>query len=148
MKALATLRTTILLAAMLLLAAGSRPSAQLPSLADVMRDKADNAQKLLRPLVLADFTGINTYADRLGRITYTEVASWQRRGDPEYVKQANAFLAAVRDLREASGRRDAEAAGRAYSRLVSSCIGCHQETRASRSASIAVPSSGHQRTGH
>jgi hypothetical protein len=43
--------------------------AQSPALKAVMQEKARNAQGLLTPLVLADFSGIERYATRLCRRT-------------------------------------------------------------------------------
>ena len=65
------------LAVVIAATAPASPRAQAPSLRAVMQEKAQNAQSLLNPLVLRDFAGIERYATRLGRRTYTEVASWQ-----------------------------------------------------------------------
>jgi hypothetical protein len=127
---------TIVLAA---LAGGNAgPGAQLPPLKAVMQEKADNAERLLRPLVLGDVIGIERYAQRLGRVTYTEVASWQSRPEPAYVEQAHAYVEAVQDLLEASEARNVRQASAAYSRLIASCVNCHQLVRAARGVSAPV----------
>jgi hypothetical protein len=129
------LKTTVISLAMTLTLL-ARPAAQVPSLSAVMQEKADNAQALLRPLVLGDFARIAEYAERLGRLTYTEVGSWQARPDTTYLTHANAFVEAVRDLREAARVRDVQRASAAYGALVSSCASCHQLVRKGRSVSL------------
>ncbi|HKT80102.1 MAG TPA: hypothetical protein VJP86_07760 [Vicinamibacterales bacterium] len=112
------------------------PQAQSPSLRAVMREKSQNAQELLNPLVRADFAGIERYATRLGRLSYTEVASWQAKPSSEYFRQANAFLKAVEDLGQAADARDVDRALTAYADLVASCVNCHHLVRSSQSVSL------------
>jgi hypothetical protein len=113
--------------------------AQMPPLTTVMNEKAENAARLLRPLVTSDFVGLDSAAERLGRLTYTEVASWQARADALYLQQAASFVRAVQDLRQASLQRDAAHAGDAYRALVSSCVECHRLARAGRTVSLTMP---------
>ena len=75
---------------------------QWPPLTPVMNEKADNAQRILRPLVIGDFVTVDSYAERLGRLTSAEIASWQARPEPAYLAQANAFVEAVQELRESA----------------------------------------------
>ena len=132
------LNTTIALAAMV--AAIQVPSsAQMPPLTAVMQEKAQNAERLLKPVVLGDFVGIDRYTERLGRLTYTEVSSWQDRSDSRYIAQANAFIDAVQQLREATRARDVKRASAAYTGLISSCVNCHQLVQAGRSVSLIPP---------
>ena len=128
----------VLTAAMMATVPGS-PHAQSPLLSAVMQEKAQNAQGLLKPLVLADFAGIERYATRLGRLTFTEVASWQEHPNSEYEQQANAFLQAIEDLGLAAGAHDVKRASTAYEHLVSSCINCHQLPRPRPSSSLTAP---------
>ncbi len=106
-----------------------------------MEEKEQNAQGLLKPLVLGDFAGIERYAARLGRLTYTEVASWQTNASADYHKQANAFLQAIEDLGQAADARDVVRASKAYTNLVSSCVSCHQLVKARQSVLLTLPSS-------
>jgi hypothetical protein len=99
-----------------------------------MREKLSNAQGLLEALVAADHASIARYAGRLGRISETEIASWQESAQPDYVRQASMFLLAVQGLNEAAGRQDIEAAAMEYGTLVSTCIRCHQHVRTRRMA--------------
>jgi hypothetical protein len=114
-------------------------SAQMPPLTFVMQEKAQNAERLLKPIVLGDMVGIDRYAERLGRLTYTEVSSWQDRPDTKYIAQANAFIDAVQQLREATRARDVKHASAAYTGLISSCVNCHQLVQAGRSVSLTPP---------
>jgi hypothetical protein len=129
----------MVMAAVLLAAGYVNSSAQLPSLTTVMQSKAGNAQGLIRPLVLGDFANVDLYAERLGRLTYTEVASWQVRPETNYLKQANAFVESVQDLREAARLRDVQRATDAFARLISSCANCHQLASVVRTISLTPP---------
>ena len=115
------------------------PAPQWPSLTPVMNEKADNAQRVLRPLVIGDFVAVDYYAERLGRLTSTEIASWQARPEPAYLAQANAFVEAVQELRESARHRDVKRAAAGYTALVSSCVGCHQQGRIGRSGTLTPP---------
>jgi hypothetical protein len=106
-----------------------------------MNQKADSAQQLLRPLVTGDFVVLDRYAERLGRLTYTEVASWQAHPESEYIRQATAFVAAVRGLREAARRRDLQEASVQHAALIASCVQCHRQVLHARSLSLKVPGS-------
>lgn len=111
------------------------PSAQSVGLKPVMREKLENTQRLLEAVVTADYAGITRYAEPLGRISETEIASWQTEAQAEYTKQATLFLLSVNGLREAAAGKNLDAAALEYTTLVSSCIGCHryvQRSKASR----------------
>jgi hypothetical protein len=127
------------LAVAMVTATANSPVAQTPPLSAVMQQKAQNAQALLIPVVLSDFGGIERYATRLGRLTLTEVASWQEHPNSEYEKQANAFLRALEDLGRAADAHDAKRALTSYTDLVSSCVNCHQLARPKRAESLKAP---------
>jgi cytochrome c556 len=115
----------------------TNPAAQSPTLATAMRQKLANAQGLLEPIVKADYPLIARYAESLSRISETEIASWQTLAQPQYVEHATVFLLSVKGLREAAAARNMDAVTRAYSTLISSCIGCHAYIRTPRRASLA-----------
>ena len=117
----------------------ANPRAQTPPLKTVMQEKAQNAQSLLKPLVLGDFAGIERYATLLGRLTFTEVASWQGQPNSQYLQQASAFLRAIEDLGLAAEARDVKRASAAYAQLVSSCVSCHQLVRARQLVRLMLP---------
>jgi hypothetical protein len=113
----------------LALLAGYDASAQSPNLRSIMREKLTNTQQLLEGVVTANFTIVDKSADRLAQISYTEVASWQSKAEPEYLKQASAFVKAVQGIRKASADRNSGALADEYSNLVNSCVSCHLHVR-------------------
>jgi hypothetical protein len=119
-----------------LLAAGTiQPSAQDQTIKLAMREKLSNTQALLDALVAGDFAAIGRHAGRMSRITEAEIASWQQTAHADYTAQAAVFLLSVKELSDAAGRQDIEAAGNEYGTLVSSCIRCHAFVRTRRIAS-------------
>jgi hypothetical protein len=115
----------VVVCALLALGTGG-PAAQSPRLKPIMRDKLVDTQRLLEAIVTVDFTAMARHADSLGRISETEIASWQRMADAGYTKQATLFVLSVNGLREAAAARNIDAAALEYTTLVSSCIGCHR----------------------
>jgi cytochrome c556 len=97
-----------------------------------MRAKLENARQLLEAVVGVDYAAIERAAAALGRLTETEIESWQSSVQPDYVNQAAAFLSSVRRLHEAAAKRDIEEAILGYGSLVSSCARCHASVRRSR----------------
>jgi hypothetical protein len=120
------LGTTIVLALAL---GGPDSSAQSPNLRSIMREKLTNTQQLLEGVVTANFSIVDSSADRLARISYTEVASWQSNAEPEYLKQASAFVKAVQGMRKASADRNSAVVADEYTNLLNSCISCHSYVR-------------------
>jgi hypothetical protein len=120
------LGTTIVLALAL---GGPDSSAQSPNLRSIMREKLTNTQQLLEGVVTANFSIVDSSADRLARISYTEVASWQSNAEPEYLKQASAFVKAVQGMRKASTDRNIGVVADEYTNLLNSCISCHSYVR-------------------
>ena len=108
---------------------GSASSAQSPGLRSIMREKLTNAQQLLEGVVTANFTIVDKSTDRLARISYTEVASWQSNAEPEYLKQASAFVKAVQGIRKGSADRNSGVVADEYANLLISCTSCHSYIR-------------------
>jgi hypothetical protein len=127
-----SLQTRIMMLGAALLVVCADASAQNPTLATAMREKLVNAQQLLDAVVTGDYADIGTGAAALGRISMTEIASWQAPRHPEYTAQATRFITAVQDLRDAARTRDLDAALTAYTDLVSSCTRCHALVRRTR----------------
>jgi hypothetical protein len=90
-----------------------------------MRDKLSHTQQLLEAIVTADFPAVDRHAERLSRISYAEIASWQANAQPDYVQQAVLFLSSVQGLREAAAKRNGDLALQEYTALISSCVRCH-----------------------
>lgn len=112
-----------------LVLAGSASSAQSPNLRSIMREKLTNTQALLEGVVTANFAIVDKSTDRLAQISYTEVASWQSNPEPEYLKQASAFVKAVQGIRQASADRNNGAVADEYTNLLNSCVSCHSYIR-------------------
>ncbi len=98
---------------------------QSPSMKTVMHEKVENAERLLKPIVTGDFLQIERYSDRLARISFTEISSWQVRPESGYSDRATAFLNAVQRLRKAATMQSRDEATAAYAALVTSCSQCH-----------------------
>jgi hypothetical protein len=119
-----------------LLFVSGQSSAQNPTLKTAMRDKLGHTHRLLEAIVDEDYAKMARAADALGRISETEIASWQAAPSPEYVKQATSFLLSVRGLREAAAKKSLDAAAAEYTNLVSSCTRCHAHVRHYRTVSV------------
>lgn len=112
------------------------PAAQTAPMKASMQRKLEDTQGLLRAVVMSDFAQVARSTERLSRISDTEIASWQTPGQPEYTVQAMAFITSVDALRLAARRKDADAVGEHYARLVSSCVRCHAVVRRLRLISL------------
>ena len=121
----------------LLIGGTNEALAQNLSMKAAMRLKMTAAETLLRAVVTADYAAMARGADRLSRITDTEIASWQTPGRPEYTEQAMKFLTAVQTVKEAARSRDQRAAGNGYAALVASCASCHATVTRARVVRLA-----------
>ena len=129
-------RTCLAAITLLLLLASGHPSAQTVSMKTLMQNKLTEAQRLLEALVAVDYAAIGRSADVLGRITETEIVSWQLAAQAEYARQATYFVLSVRGLQDAAARRNIDAAIADYTTLVSSCTRCHAHVQRVRAASL------------
>ena len=131
-------RHLALLGLVLLLAVAARPASGDARMQAVMRAKLSNTQSLLKAIVTTDFKEIDRAAGALSRISEMEIVSWQNPPKREYTEQAMLFMTSVDDLRDAVRRRDIEAAGGAYSALITTCVHCHAYVRDARIASLTA----------
>jgi cytochrome c556 len=131
-----TTRFALAATALLFTLAADTSSAQTSTLKSIMREKADNAARLLRPLIAADFAELDRAAQRLSRVTYTEIASWQARADTAYLEQATAFVRSVQMLREGAQDRDIDRAASGYAGVVTACVQCHKQVRVMRTIGV------------
>jgi hypothetical protein len=99
-----------------------------------MREKLAQSQRLLADVITGDFEGIYKNATPLSRISETEIASWQARSNPDYIRNAVLFLDSVKGLRDAAVTKDIDAARLEYVNLISSCVRCHTYVRGARMA--------------
>ena len=114
---------------LVLVLAGHVSSAQSPNLRSIMREKLTNTQQMLEGVVTANFTTVDKSAERLAQISYTEMASWQSTAQPEYLRQASAFVKAVQGIRKASADRNSRIVADEYANLLNSCTSCHSYIR-------------------
>jgi hypothetical protein len=130
-------RFILALTALVTALGAAAPSAQSPTLKSVMRAKAEDAEQLLRPLIAADFVALERSVERLSRLTYTEVGSWQARPDAAYLHQARLLVRGLQTLREGARGRNIDKAADGYTAVVSACVGCHKQASVVRMTETA-----------
>ncbi len=134
-----SLRWKTLVLALVVAPGAVGPSAQSPTLKTAMREKLGNTQQLLEAVITVDYVGMIRSAERLSRISYAEIASWQDVSRPDYTRQAEVFLLSVKGLQEAAAVRNIDNATKEYTALISSCIQCHSTVRKARVVSLTPP---------
>ena len=120
------MKTFIRLGVVLLLVAISGPagSGQTPATARVMREKLAHSQKILEAILTSNFTLLDRESAALAKAT--EAPAWTVLKGPEYMRQSEAFLKALRELRDAANGRDLDAAVQRYNALTTTCFACHR----------------------
>ena len=103
---------------------GLAGSAQTPSTGRVMREKLGHSQKILEAILSSNFALLDRESAALAKAT--DVPAWTVLKGPEYLKQSEAFLKALRELRESARERDLDAAAQQYNALTTSCFACHR----------------------
>lgn len=107
--------------------------AEQPSaLPEIMRQKLNYAQDVLRALVLEDYASLDRAAQSLGGLTKS--AAWGVLKTPEYARYSNEFLRATEGLSAAARSRKLEAAAGEYGNLTQGCVNCHRYIRGTRLA--------------
>ena len=114
-------RAIVVVSAFCGLAAG--PS-QGPMVNDLMREKLEQAQKILEAVVTSDWVSLATHSRELERLT--DDPRWTVLKYPEYARQSGAFREAIRDLHTAAAQRDLEKAPKAYVAVTLQCVACHR----------------------
>ena len=120
------MNTSIRLVATLMLVVLCSPltSGQTPGTARVMREKLGHSQKILEAILTSNFSLLDRESAALAKVT--EVPAWTVLKGPEYLKQSEAFLKALRELRDAAKERDLDAAVQRYNALTTTCFACHR----------------------
>ena len=121
-------RTLILLAGLLALTLADS-SAQVRTPKTIMREKLENTQLLMEGVMAGDFDAMKRYGNRLARLTYVEINSWQESAPPDYLQHARSFVHAVQDFRAAAAASNYEQATSEFNRIVASCSECHTKVR-------------------
>jgi hypothetical protein len=98
--------------------------AQTVATGRVMREKLGHSQKILEDILTANFALFGRETAALRRAT--ESPAWSRLKGPEYSRQSEAFLKALRDVDAAVQARDLDAAMGHYTELTMTCYRCHR----------------------
>ena len=95
--------------------------------ADLMRKKLDQAQKVLEGIALNDFDKISRSGEELMLISKT--VEWRVVKTPEYEIHSNSFRRAAETLMEKAKEKNLDGAALAYVDLTLSCVKCHKYVR-------------------
>jgi type II secretory pathway predicted ATPase ExeA len=116
----------------LVIISGSVGSGQSPATRRVMREKLAHSQRILEAILSSDFTLLETESAALAKVT--DLPAWTVLKGPEYMRQSEAFLKALRELRDAAKEHDLDAAAQRYNALTTACFGCHRAMKDKRLA--------------
>ena len=97
-----------------------------------MREKLGHSQKILEAILTSNFALLDRESAALTKAT--ESPAWTVLKSPEYMKQSDAFLKALRELTAAAKDRDLDTAAQRYTDLTMSCFGCHRAMKDKRLA--------------
>jgi cytochrome c556 len=122
----------VVVALLLVAIAGSAGIAQTPATGRVMREKLGHSQKILEAILTSNFAMLDRESAALAKAT--ESPAWTVLKSPEYMKQSDAFLQALRELTAAAKERDLDAAAQRYNALTTTCFGCHRSMKDRRLA--------------
>jgi cytochrome c556 len=89
-----------------------------------MREKLAQSQRILEAILTSNFDLLERESAALGKVTQSP--AWTALQGPEYLRQSEAFLSALRDLSAAAKDRDLDAAATRYAALTMSCFACHR----------------------
>jgi hypothetical protein len=102
-------------AAAIVVLSGSVAPAQTPATGRVMREKLAHSQKILEAILTSKFTLLDTESAALAKATQSP--AWSALKGPEYLRQSEAFLKALDELRTAARDRDLDGAVKRYTDL-------------------------------
>jgi len=89
-----------------------------------MREKLGHSQKILEAILSSNFALLDRESTALAKVT--DLPAWSALKGPEYLRQSEAFLKALRALRESAKDHDLDAAAQQYNALTTSCFACHR----------------------
>jgi hypothetical protein len=92
-----------------------------------MTKKVEFAQRILAGLTKGDLAAAEEAARDMYAVGYLE--KWDMAGLPAYRKQVKAFDAATKELISQAKAKDVDAAAKAYTQVVVSCVECHKVVR-------------------
>ncbi len=114
----------LVLVLLLVAASGQAGYGQTPATRRVMREKLGHSQKILEAILTSNFTLLEQESTALSKATQSP--AWSVLQGPEYLRQSEAFLTALRELGVAAKDRDLDAAVSRYTALTTSCFACHR----------------------
>ena len=117
---------------LLVVVSGWDGAAQTPSTRRVMREKLGHSQKILEAILSSNFALLERESAALAKAT--EAPAWNALKSPEYLKESEAFLKALRELTDAAKEYDLDAAAVRYNALTTSCFACHRHMKDRRLA--------------
>jgi hypothetical protein len=97
---------------------------QTPATGRVMREKLAHSQRILEAILTSNFGLLERESAALAKAT--ELPAWTVLKGPEYLRQSEAFLKALGELRNAAREHDLDAAVLRYNALTTSCFACHR----------------------
>ena len=115
----------------LVLARRQRRIGQTPATARVMQESS-TFPKILEAILASNFALLERESAALAKAT--EAPAWTVLKGPEYMKQSEAFLKALRELTAAAKEHDLDTAAQRYNALTTSCFGCHKAMKDRRLA--------------
>ena len=120
------MKTSIRLFLVVFLAVLSSPAApaQTPGTKRVMREKLAHSQMILEAILTSNFALLDRESAALARATQSP--AWTVLKGPEYLRQSEAFLKALKELQDAAKDHDLDSAVQRYTTLTMSCFGCHR----------------------
>ena len=118
--------------AVLVTTPGTTASAQIPSLDSLMQQKLDHSQGLLEAMVLADFEGVERFAN--GLIQVSEVSDWSSSQEPEYLNYASDFRDTATVLIEEAQAANVDGIAISYMEMTLTCVRCHRFLSRTRQA--------------
>lgn len=103
----------------------------------LMRQKLDDAQRVLEAISLENFELLATHAGKLRKLS--EQPSWNLYDTAEYAEQSLIFKRNVDALTKAAKDRNLDAATLAYTKVTFSCVECHKYIRGRKTLSNLPP---------
>ena len=108
----------------LVLLSGPAAPAQTPATKRVMREKLAHSQRILEAILTSNFALLDRESAALALATQSP--AWMVLKGPEYLRQSEAFLKALKELQDAAKDHDLDSAVQRYTTLTMSCFGCHR----------------------
>lgn len=100
------------------------------SVADLMKRKLGESQKVLAGIALHDFDQVANHAEEL--LLISQQAEWNVLKTPQYEMYSNEFRDIARGLVGQAKKKNVDACALSYVELTLSCVKCHKHVREKR----------------